>query len=129
MTKYMSKQENLQRNALLIPLADTLIALMAGMAVMPACAAFGVDFANGPGLLFVSMQTVFDNMGGFGNVIGFLFYFLVFIAAITSSISILEVCTAFQIDKDTAKGKTPNRKKISLLYTIAIFFYHQIFNF
>jgi NSS family neurotransmitter:Na+ symporter len=120
---YLSKKENLQKNAIIIPFADSLVAVLASMAVMPACAAFGVEYNQGPGLLFVSMQTVFDNMGGFGNIIGFLFYFLVFIAAITSSISILEVCTAFQIDKDTAKGKTPNRKKISLLYTIAIFFF------
>lgn len=118
---YLSKKENLQKNALIIPFADSLVAILASMAVMPACAAFGVEYNQGPGLLFVSMQTVFDNMGGFGNVIGFLFYFLVFIAAITSSISILEVCTAFQIDKDTAKGKVPNRRKISLLYTLAIF--------
>lgn len=120
---YLSKKENLQKNALLIPMADTIIALLAGCAIMPACAAFGVDFGRGPGLLFVSMQTVFENMGGFGDIIGFLFYFLVFIAALTSSISILEVCTAFQIDKDVIKGKEPNRKKISLIYAIAIFIF------
>ena len=120
---YLSKKENLQKNALLIPMADTIIALLAGCAIMPACAAFGVDFGRGPGLLFVSMQTVFANMGTFGDVIGFLFYFLVFIAALTSSISILEVCTAFQIDKDVIKGKEPNRKKISFIYAIAIFIF------
>ncbi|MBQ4050133.1 MAG: sodium-dependent transporter [Oscillospiraceae bacterium] len=120
---YLSKKENLQKNALIIPLADTTIALLAGCAIMPACAAFGVDFSRGPGLLFVSMQTVFENMGGFGAIIGFLFYFLVFIAALTSSISILEVCTAFQIDKDVIKGKEPNRKKISFIYAIAIFIF------
>ena len=118
---YLSKKENLQRNALIIPGCDTLIALMAGMAVMPACAAFGVDYCRGPGLLFVSMQTVFENMGTMGPFLGFLFYFLIFIAALTSSISILEVCTAFQIDKITAKGKEPNRKKISWIFTLIIF--------
>ena len=67
------------------------------------------------------MQTVFTNMGSFGNFVGFLFYFLVFIAAVTSSISILEVCTAFQIDLDLSKGKEPNRKKISCIYALLIF--------
>ena len=62
---YLGKKENLQKNALIIPFADTLIAVMAGMAVMPACAAFGVDYAKGPGLLFVSMQTVFREHGFF----------------------------------------------------------------
>jgi len=118
---YLGKQENLQKNSLIIPLADTLIALMAGMAVMPACAAFGVDYARGPGLLFVSMQTVFENMGSFGNFVGFMFYFLVFIAAVTSSISLLEVCTTFQIDRNIAKGKEPNRKKVTCVYALVIF--------
>ena len=118
---YLSKKENLQKNALIIPFADTMVALMAGMAVMPACAAFGVDYGRGPGLLFVSMQTVFANMGSFGNFIGFLFYFLVFIAAVTSSISLLEVSTTFEIDRTMAKGKEPNRKKITLIYALLIF--------
>jgi len=118
---YLAKTENLQKNALIIPFADTIIALMAGMAVMPACAAFGVDYARGPGLLFVSMQTVFENMGSFGNFVGFLFYFLVFIAAITSSISLLEVCTTFQLDQAEAKGKPANRKKVTCIYAVVIF--------
>jgi NSS family neurotransmitter:Na+ symporter len=118
---YLSKNEKLQKNAIIIPLADTVIAVMAGMAVMPACSAFGVDFGRGPGLLFVSMQTVFENMGSFGNFVGFMFYFLVFIAAVTSSISLLEVCTTFQIDQEIAKGKNPDRAKISCVYAIIIF--------
>ena len=118
---YLSKNENLQKNAVIIPVADTIVAVMAGMAVMPACAAFGLDYSRGPGLLFVSMQTVFDNMGTFGNFVGFMFYFFVFIAAITSSISLLEVCTTYEIDKTIAKGKEPNRKKISCVYVIIIF--------
>ena len=118
---YLPKKENLQKNALIIPLADSLIAVLAGMAVMPACAAFGVDYGRGPGLLFVSMQTVFENMGSFGNFMGFLFYFFVFIAAITSSISMLEICTTYQIDRAIAKGKEPNRKKVSCIYTAIIF--------
>ena len=108
---YLSKGENLQKNSIIIPLADTLIAVMAGMAVMPACAAFGVDYGRGPGLLFVSMQTVFENMGSFGNFVGFLFYFLVFIAAVTSSISLLEVCTTYQIDKNISDGTFDNLSK------------------
>lgn len=118
---YLSKKEDLQKNALIIPAADTLIAVMAGMAVMPACSAFGVDFGRGPGLLFVSMQEVFMNMGSFGNFMGFLFYFLVFIAAITSSISLLEVCCTYQIDRNIAKGKEPNRVKVTCTYAAIIF--------
>ena len=108
---YLGKQEHLQRNALIVCGADTLIALMAGMAVMPACSAFGVEYGAGPGLLFASMQTVFAHMGSVGNFIGFIFYLLVLIAALTSSISMLELCTAYAVDKQLDKGLTPKRAK------------------
>ena len=107
---YLGKQEHLQRNAFIVCGADTLIALMAGMAVMP-CSAFGVEYGAGPGLLFASMQTVFSHMGSVGNLIGFLFYLLVLIAALTSSISMLELCTAYAVDKQIEKGLTPKRAK------------------
>lgn len=120
---YLSKKEDLNSNALIIPIADTTVAIMAGMAVMPACAAFGMEYAQGPGLLFKTLQTVFmDGMGGFiGNLMGFLFYTLVFIAAITSSISLLEVNTTYLIDRRMAKGKSIDRKKITIFAALVIF--------
>ena len=118
---YLDKKENLQKNALLIPGFDTLAAIMAAMAVMPACAAFGVEYGSGPGLLFSSMQQVFFNMGSFGNFVGFMFYFLVFIAAITSSISLLEVICTYQIDKNLDRGRKPNRQKITCIAAILTF--------
>lgn len=119
---YLSKEKNLQANATIVPFSDTLFALCAGMMILPACAAFGVDYGKGPGLLFASMHKIFvDGMGGMmGNIMGFLFYFLVFIAAITSSIALLEVLTAAVVDKQLAKGKEPNRKKITILFGVAI---------
>ncbi len=120
---YLSKEKNIQKNAIIVPFSDTLFALFAGMMILPACAAFGVDYGAGPGLLFASMQNVFiDGMGGMvGNVVGFLFYFLVFIAAITSSIALMEVLTSGIVDKRIAKGKDPSRKKISLIFAVVIF--------
>ena len=120
---YLSKQENLNSNSIIIPVADTIVALMAGMAVMPACAAYGMDYGAGPGLLFNTLQTVFlQGMGGFiGNLMGFLFYFLVLIAAVTSSISLLEVCCAFLIDKRIEKGQDPQRKKLTMIMAAIVF--------
>ena len=120
---YLSKSEDLNTNTIIIPVADTIVAIMAGMAVMPACSAFGMDYGQGPGLLFNTLQTVFmDGMGGFiGNLMGFLFYTLVFIAAITSSISLLEVNTAYIIDKKLEKGKKVNRKSITVIMAAVIF--------
>ena len=120
---YLSKSEDLNTNTIIIPVADTIVAIMAGMAVMPACSAFGMDYGQGPGLLFNTLQTVFmDGMGGFiGSLMGFLFYTLVFIAAITSSISLLEVNTAYIIDKKLEKGKKVNRKSITVIMATVIF--------
>ncbi len=120
---YLSKKENLESNAFIIPIADTIMALMAALAVMPAVFAFGLEPGGGPGLLFVTMHEVFTNgMGGFiGCFFGFLFYFLVFIAAITSSISLLEVCCAYSIDKRIEQGKEPERKKMTVILGIIVF--------
>ena len=126
---YLSKSENLEKNAMIIPIADTIFALCAGLAVMPAVGAFvyqgveGISFGAGPGLLFITLHQVFSvGMGGFiGNFFGVLFYFLVFIAAITSAISLLEVCTAYFIDKRIEKGLDPNRKKITAMTGLLIF--------
>lgn len=126
---YLSKSENLEKNALIIPIADSLFALCAGLAVMPAVGAFmsqgveGITFGAGPGLLFITLHQVFSvGMGGFiGNLFGLMFYFLVFIAAITSAISLLEVCTAYFIDRDVEKGVINSRKKHTILTGIVIF--------
>lgn len=119
---YLSKKENLESNAVIIPAADSIIALMAALAVMPAVFAFGLEPNAGPGLLFVTMQEVFMSMGGLvGSIFGFLFYFLVFLAAVTSSISLLEVCTSFVIDKNLQAGKPAARKKWSLIMGGIIF--------
>ena len=118
---YLSKEEKLQKNAVIIVIMDTLVAIMAGCIVLPGCAAFGVDYGAGPGLLFASMQVVFDRMGGFiGNLMGFLFYFLVFIAAISSSMSLLEAITAARVDANVEKGKAPGRKKTALVFALIV---------
>ena len=126
---YLSKNENLEKNAMIILIADTSFALLSALAVLPAVGAFmyqgveGVSFGAGPGLLFVTLHRVFSvGMGGMmGNFFGALFYFLVFIAAVTSSISLLEVCTAYFIDKRVEKGLEPDRKKITLIVGTVIF--------
>lgn len=109
---YMKKEANLEQSALIIPIADTVIAIMAGLAIMPAVFASGLDPASGPGLLFVTLQTVFSAMGSFGPIFGFLFYVLVFIAAITSSIALLEAVSSTIMDKQAEKGKSHNRKAV-----------------
>ena len=109
---YMKKTEDIERNAIIVPLADTIIAIMAGLAVMPAVFASGLDPASGPGLLFVTLQTVFQAMGGFGPIFGFLLYALVFIAAITSSIALLEAVSSVIMDRELEKNPNADKKSV-----------------
>ncbi len=117
---YLPKTESLERSALIIPFADTTVAIMAGLATMPAVFAMGLEPGQGPGLLFITLQTVFDSMGKIGPFFGFLMYALVFIAAITSSISLLEGTCAVVMDKFIEKGKKVNRKAIVTVMGITI---------
>ena len=113
---YLHKKENLQKNALLIIIMDTMVALMAGLCVMPA--RFALDPAGnigGPKLLFITMQNVFHSMGTLGPIFGILFYLLVVFAAISSSISLLEVIVAHFVDKARDEGKGDKRKAYTLI--------------
>lgn len=119
---YLDKKENLERNSVIIIVADTLVAILAGIAVLPAAFALGGEGAalGGPSLLFVTLQDVFSAMGGIGPVMGILFYLLVLIAALTSAISLVEVATTFFIDRAELKGREPKRKLYTLVVCIGI---------
>ena len=116
---YLDKKENLQKNAIIIVVMDTLVALMAGLCVIPG--RFALDPTGnlgGPSLLFVTMQNVFDRMGGAGPIFGILFYLLVVFAAVSSSISLLEAVVAHFVDKARDEGKGDKRKLYSLIGAI-----------
>ena len=125
---YLSKEENLVKNSAIIVVSDTLIALMAGIAVIPAAVANGIAQGTpvgqiklgGPNLLFVTLQDVFSNMGKLGPLFGVIFYVLVLIAAISSAISLMETIAAHWIDKDLAKGETDTRKQRVLIVSLLI---------
>ncbi len=118
---YLDKKENLEKNAILIVVMDTLVALMAGLCVIPGRFALDPDGAlGGPSLLFITMQNVFHNMGAVGPIFGILFYLLVVFAAISSSISLLEVIVAHFVDKARAEGKGDKRKTYTLIAAAAV---------
>ncbi|NLL37429.1 MAG: sodium-dependent transporter [Fretibacterium sp.] len=94
---YISKEENLANCAGWIITADTLIALLAGLAIFPAAFAMGVEPGSGAGLTFITLPGVFAKMP-FGNVFSALFFVLLFFAAITSSMSLFEVSVSHCID-------------------------------
>ena len=125
---YLDKKENLVKNSGIIVVCDTLVALMAGLAVIPAAVANGINSGipvneiqlGGPKLLFVTLQDVFSNMGPTGPLFGVIFYLLVIIAAISSAISLMEVIAAYFIDKRTEQGKSADRTNIVLWVSAAI---------
>lgn len=112
---YLGNTENLEKNAILVPTIDTLVALLAGFAVLPAVFAFGFEPGAGPSLMFITLPSVFDAMP-FGQIFGILFFILVFFAALTSAISLLEVVVAYIIDSFKLE-----RKKVTIIMALVLF--------
>ena len=118
---YLDRKENIQKNGLLIVCMDSLVAFMAALCVLPARFALDPEGSlGGPSLLFVTMQNVFDRMGAVGPLFGILFYLLVVFAAISSSISLLEVIVAHFVDKAREAGKGDKRKKYTFIATLFV---------
>lgn len=112
---YLGKTENLEKNAVIIPAIDTAVALLAGFAVLPAVFAFGFEPGAGPSLMFITLPSVFDSMP-LGQFFGILFFILVFFAALTSAISLLEVVVSYLIDNFKM-----DRKKTTIMMSVILF--------
>ncbi|MFW6051095.1 MAG: sodium-dependent transporter [Myxococcota bacterium] len=95
---YLGRDENLPSAGLTVAFFDTLIALLAGFMIFPALFATGMDPAQGAGLVFVVLPTIFDQLPG-GLYFAIAFYALLMIAALTSTISLLEVVVAYFADE------------------------------
>jgi NSS family neurotransmitter:Na+ symporter len=91
---YLGNDISIGRSAVAIVTADTMVALLAGIAIFPIVFANGLDPAQGPGLVFVSLPLAFGQMPG-GLFFGTLFFILLFFAALTSLIGVLEPVVAW----------------------------------
>jgi len=91
---YIQKDNNLPITALQVSAADTFIAILAGVMIFPAVFAFGIDPAEGFGLVFIVLPNIFEQMAG-GYFFSILFFILLAIAALTSTVSVLEVVVAY----------------------------------
>ncbi|MCX7638411.1 MAG: sodium-dependent transporter [Cyclobacteriaceae bacterium] len=96
---YLSKEENIITSGLWVGVMDTLVALLAGFMIFPAVFAFGKDPAQGTALVFQVLPDVFNSIPSGGNIVGALFFLLLCIAALTSSISMIEVPASYLIDE------------------------------
>jgi NSS family neurotransmitter:Na+ symporter len=91
---YVKDDENITKMSVMSSFADLLFALIAAIAVIPAVFAFGISPGQGPSLVFITLPQVFAQMP-LGRLVGFAFFFILLIAALTSSISLLEVFVAW----------------------------------
>ncbi|MCF0177463.1 MAG: sodium-dependent transporter [Bacteroidales bacterium] len=114
---YVSKDENIVKCSIFTGLSDTLFAILAGVAIMPAVFAFGINPTEGPSLVFVTLPEIFHSLP-LGGIIAILFFFTLFMAAITSSISLLEVAVAYFVDEH----KFNRKKVVGVLFLVFLFF-------
>ncbi len=110
---YIKKKENLATMAVSVAVADTFVAIIAGLAIFPAVFAFGIDPGQGPELVYITLPVIFQNMAG-GLIWAFLFFLLLCFAAITSTISMLEVIVAY-----FSEQLSMSRKRATILALIS----------
>ena len=111
---YMKKEISIEKSAHQIEIFDTGIAFLAGLMIVPACIAYDPSqLTKGPGLMFGVLPKIFNNMPG-GAFIGALFFLMVLLAALTSSISLMETVVS------TVQDKWKLGRKISCLITLGI---------
>ncbi len=95
---YMSSEVSLTRTAIYIALVDTLVALLAGLAIFALVFGRGLEAGQGPGLMFVTLPLAFADLPG-GAIIGGVFFILVIGAALTSAISLIEPVAGYFIER------------------------------
>lgn len=122
---YIKKDENLASSASLVVASDTLVAVVAGIAIFPAVFALGGSAESGPGLVFIVLPAVFQNMP-LGIFFATLFFILLALAALTSTISVLEVIVAFMVEElnmTRRKATITATLSVSALGVITVFSY------
>ena len=114
---YMPKNQNITASSIQVVVLDTLVAVMAGLIIFPAVFAFGFDPAEGPQLVFVVLPAIFGQMS-FSWLSSVLFFTLLCIAAITSTISLMEVAVAFV--SEASGGKLNRHKSVLVVSVVAV---------
>ena len=101
---YIQKKDNLGSTAFSVAFADTFIAIKAGLAIFPAVFAFNINPNEGAGLVYITLPNIFQQMPG-GYFFSLMFFILLGVAALTSTISVLEVIVAFFVEELKLKRK------------------------
>jgi NSS family neurotransmitter:Na+ symporter len=117
---YIQKDVNLPKTAFFISISDMAIAILAGIAIFPAVFSFGVSPSEGPGLVYIVLPGIFAQMSG-GEIFSLLFFILLAIAALTSSISLLEVVVAYFSEEFKMKRWVATTIAASLSAVLGVF--------
>ena len=112
---YASKEMTIKTSALSIVIMNIVVSLLAGLAIFPATEAFGFKPADGPGLLFKVLPQVFDQLAA-GSLFYFIFLILFLFAALTSSISLLELNVS-----NFTKNNNEHRARVALIASVLVF--------
>ena len=112
---YIRKEDSLFKTSLWISICDLMVAILAGVVIFPAVFSFGMDPAGGPQLVYVVLPNVFNSMP-MGGLFAAVFFLLLGIAALTSTISLQEIIVAFNVEE-----LHWSRRKSSIISMISIF--------
>jgi NSS family neurotransmitter:Na+ symporter len=112
---YMAREQDIPRSALLISITDLSVSLLAGLVIFPIVFSFGLSPSAGTGLAFTTLPLAFSLMPG-GRIIGVVFFIVLFFAAFTSAISMLEVCVA-----SVQEAAAWTRKRTTMVLTGILF--------
>ncbi|MBO4489583.1 MAG: sodium-dependent transporter [Bacteroidales bacterium] len=117
---YIRKEDRLFKTSIWIALCDLLVAILAGVVIFPAVFAFGMNPASGPELVYVVLPNVFNNMPA-GTIFAVIFFLLLGIAALTSTISLLEIIVAFAVEELHWKRSTASLVSTLLVFVVGAF--------
>lgn len=116
---YFNKQTRLGKTAVTVSILDTLVAVLAGVMIFPACFSFGISPTAGPDLVFITVPNVFQQMAG-GYVWSILFFLLLAMAALTSTVSMFEVVTAFMHEEYNMSRKKATAWVIGVCFIFGV---------
>ena len=118
---YMTDDTSILRSAVMVPIADMIVAVLAGLATIPAVFAFGYEPTAGAGMLFITLKAVFSTMPG-GRFFGFIFFLAVLFAALTSTIAMTADIAAVPVDgwNWTEKKATLVSSVVSVLIAVPV---------
>ena len=116
---YIGKEQSLTGESIRIIALDTFVAITAGLIIFPACFSYGITPGSGPGLLFVTLPSIFSNMEG-GRIWGSLFFLFMTFAAMTTLIAVFENIIAYWMDNHGWSRKKAVAVNLPLMILLSI---------